>query len=74
MATRRYSINPEDSDHAITEAAGAVVVTKNIELTVDWDGLATAGLSGQQARLQVLAALERIANYIETSGKYNVVA
>lgn len=81
MATRRYSINPEDGDHGvaagpggIVEAAGAAVAAKNIELTVDWDGLAAAGLSGQQARLQVLTALDRLHAYIETSGKYNVAA
>lgn len=76
MATRRYSINPEDQDHAVTEAAGLAVVTKNIELTVDWDGLAalTPAMSGQQARLQVLAALERLHAYIETTGKFNVAA
>lgn len=74
MATRRYMVNPEDSMHAVTEAAGSAVASKNIELTVDWDGLASAGLSGQQARLQVLAALEKLHGYIETSGKYNVKA
>ncbi|WP_151038938.1 MULTISPECIES: hypothetical protein [Bacteria] len=72
MATRRYSINPEDSDHSITDATGAATVTKNIELTVDWDNLRTLGLSEPQARMQVLAALERLHAYIETSGKYAV--
>lgn len=72
MATRRYSINPEDNDHQITDAAGIAVVTKNIELTVDWDTLRSAGLSETQARMQVLAALERLHAYIETSGKYQV--
>jgi len=74
MATRRYSINPEDHDHAVTEAAGAAVAAKNIELTVDWDGLAAAGLPGQQARLQVLGALQKLHAYIESSGKFNVAA
>lgn len=76
MATRRYSINPEDHDHAVLEAVGAATVAKFIELTVDWDGLAALvnPMSGQQARLQVLAALERLHAYIETSGKYNVAA
>ena len=74
MATRRYSINPEDHDHAVTDAVGAATATKNIELTVDWDNLAALGLSGQHARLQVLAALERLHAYIETSGKFNVAA
>lgn len=74
MATRRYSLNVEDNDHTITDAVGLAVVTKSIELTVDWDGLAVQGLSGQQARMQVLAALEKIHAYVETLGKYNVVA
>lgn len=74
MATRLYSLNPQDNDHQVTEATGSAVVTKNIELTVDWDGLATAGLSGQLARRSVIDALTNFANYIETSGKYNVKA
>ena len=74
MATRRYMANPQDADYQITEAAGSAVVSKNIELTVDWDGLASAGLSGQQARLQVLSALEKLHSYIETTGKFNVAA
>ena len=74
MATRRYMVNPQDSPHGVTEAVGAATVTKRIELTVDWDTLASDGLSGQQARLQVMAALQKMADYIETLGKYNVVA
>ena len=76
MATRRYSINPEDNDHAVTEAAGLAIVTKLIELTVDWDGLAalTPAMSGQQARMQVLLALEKLHAYVETTGKFNVAA
>ncbi len=35
MATRLYSINPENSEFQVTEAAGIAVVTKNIELTVN---------------------------------------
>ncbi|HEX4329450.1 MAG TPA: hypothetical protein VH105_21865 [Burkholderiales bacterium] len=74
MATRRYSINPEDSDHGVTDVAGSATATKNIELTVDWDNLTALGLSGQQARLQVLAALQRLHAYIESSGKFSVAA
>lgn len=72
MATRLYSINPQDADYQVTEAAGSAVVTKDIELTVDWDGLIGSGLSSMQARLQVLAALEKMAAYIEQSGKANI--
>jgi len=74
MATRRYSVNPQDYDRQVTENVGAATVNKRIELTVDWDQLAADGLSGQQARLQVLAALEKLHSYIETTGKFNVVA
>lgn len=73
MATKRYSINPEDKQQDVTEAAGAAVATKKIELTVDWDTLAalTPNMTGAHARLQVLAALEKLASYIEQSGKFN---
>lgn len=71
MATKRYSINPQDPQHLVTEAAGIAVVTKNIELTVDWDTLAalTPNMTGAHARLQVLAALEKLHAYIEQTGK-----
>ena len=74
MATRRYMANPQDNMHTITEAVGSATVSKRIELTVDWDAFANDGLSSQQARLQVLLALEEFHAYIETSGKFNVVA
>jgi hypothetical protein len=74
MATRRYSINVDQNDHTLTDAVGLAIVTSLIELTVDWDGLISAGLSGQQARMQVLQALEKIHAYIEGPGKFNVNA
>lgn len=73
MATRLYRCNPQDNDHTVTELAGAAT-TSRIELTVDWDTLASDGLSGQQARMQVQMALDKIYAYIETLGKYNVKA
>jgi hypothetical protein len=73
MATRKYSCNPEDNDHAIGDTTGSAT-TKYVELTVDWDSMASAGISGQQARMQVELALERIMAYIETAGKYNAAA
>ena len=73
MATRKYSCNPEDQDHAIGDVVGSAT-TKYVEVTVDWDSMIAAGLSGQQARMQVALAFERVMNYIETSGKYNVNA
>ena len=76
MATRRYMFNPEDAAFQITEAVGAAVVTKNIELTVDWDALAalTPAMSGQQARLNVINGLYKMIEYIEQTGKFNVKA
>lgn len=73
MSTRLYRCNPQDNDHTVTELAGSAT-TARIEVTVDWDTLATDGLSGQQARMQALQALEKISAYIETLGKYNVKA
>lgn len=73
MATRLYRCNPQSGDHDVTELAGAAT-TARIEVTIDWDTLTTDGLSGQQARMQALMALEKIGNYIETLGKYNVAA
>lgn len=73
MATRKYSCNPQDMDHAVVGAAGAAT-TARIEMTVDWDTMATDGLSGQQARLQVKMAMDKIYNFIETLDKFNVKA
>ena len=65
MATRRFSINPEDADFQVTENIGAATVNKTIELTVDFGALAAAGLSDQQAKMQVNQAIEKLAAYIE---------
>lgn len=71
MATRRLSINPEDNDHQITDAAGAAIVTKNIELTIDTGTLTAAGMSATMIRSAVIRALAQFEAYIETSGKFN---
>jgi hypothetical protein len=73
MATRLYRCNPQDNDHTVTALAGSAT-TARIELTVDWDTMATDGLSGQQARLQTTLALEKIIAFIETLDKYQVKA
>lgn len=73
MATRLYRCNPEDIPQTVTETAGSAT-TKYVEVTVDWDSMISAGLSGQQARLQVQLALEKIVSYIEQTGKFNVNA
>lgn len=69
MATRRYMINAGERDFEITEAVGAAVVTKNIELTVDFDALIalTPTLTGTQARLQVAQAVQALAERIASS-------
>lgn len=72
MATRRLSVAVDGSDHQVTDAVGAAVVTAPIELTVDTDALIASGLSATQARLQVLMALDKLSAYIETSGKFNM--
>ena len=76
MATRRYMINPEEAAFQVTETTGSAVASKNIELTVDWDGLAalTPAMSGQQARLNVINGLYKMIEYIEQTGKFNVKA
>lgn len=73
MATRLYRCNPEDNHHTVTETAGSAT-TKLVEVTIDWDGMIAAGLSGQQARLQATNALYKILEYIERAGKFNVNA
>lgn len=56
MATRRWSIAKMDNEYQVTEAAGAAVATKEIELTID---LATVG-----SRENVLQALKKLHNRI----------
>lgn len=73
MATRIYRCNPEDKPQDVTEAAGSAT-TKYVEVTIDWDSMISAGLSGQQARMQATLALEKVISYIEQTGKFNVNA
>ena len=56
MATRRYSLNRGDNEYQVTEAVGAAVATKNIELTFD--------LAVPISREDVLDALDMFRNYI----------
>lgn len=56
MATRRYMVNEGDQQHQVTEAVGAAIVTKSVELTIDL----AAGLTKTQA----INAIEEIKNYI----------
>lgn len=70
MATRLYSINPEDSEFAVVEAVGSANVTKNIELTVNTsptlmtDGNTASG-SRQITREEVLLSIDKFKNWIE---------
>lgn len=73
MATRKYGVNAEDKAQDVTEAAGSAT-TKRVEVTVDWDSMISDGMSGQQARMHVQLAFEKVLAYIETSGKFNVNA
>ncbi len=74
MATRRYMADAQSKMHQVTEAVGASTVSKNIEVTIDWDQLAADGLEKNAARLVVVNQLQQIAEYIEQTGKNNVAA
>jgi len=67
MATRLYSIKPQDAAYQVTEAAGSATTTSAIEVTVDFTAL--AALSGAGKNL-VLDGLTKIAEYIEQTGKW----
>ena len=64
MPTRRYSANIQDRMVDITEAVGAAVATKAIEVTVDFTALAAVTNSGAHAKTEVLNALRQIREYI----------
>jgi hypothetical protein len=60
MATRRYMLNKGETFTGVTEAVGAATVTKNIELTVDFDAPASEKLT----KAEVLRALDNFKEYI----------
>lgn len=70
MATRRYSITPEQASYQVVEAVGAATVTSAIELTVDFAALAafSPSMTGAQAKMLVQQAVEKICEYIEQRG------
>lgn len=74
MATKRYMANPQEVAYQVTEVTGSATVSKRIEVTVDWDTLASDGLSGQNARLAVINAMYAFIEYIEQTGKFNAKA
>lgn len=67
MATRRYGIKPEQAAYQVTEDVGAAVNANTIELTVDFGAMAAFSptMTGSEAKLLVLAALEKLSHYIE---------
>lgn len=69
MATVRFSINPEDPIESVVVAAGAAVVTKKIELTVEQAAVVTdaAGVTNPRAikREEVIMALENLLGYLQ---------
>lgn len=66
MATRRYKINPGETEFAVVEEAGAAVNSDLVELTVE---LATTGVNDKGvtrtiSKAEVLEALSKITNHI----------
>lgn len=66
MATRRYKINPGESEFQVTEEAGGAVNSDAVELTVE---LATTavnfnGTTRAIEKQEVLEALEKVKNHI----------
>lgn len=66
MATRRYSIGPNENVEAIVEAVGAATATKSIELTIDLGAIKGTGNPRTSIeRDEVLAALIKFEEYIQ---------
>jgi hypothetical protein len=69
MATWRMSINPGDTLENITAAAGAAIVTKNIELTVDLGNDITDGAAAVTPRPikrgEIVEALVKLMQWVE---------
>lgn len=71
MATRRYSVNPGDGANQVTEAAGAAIATKNVEVTIELATTAVndGGATRTIAKSEVLDALTKIKEHI-TKGNW----
>lgn len=66
MATRRYSIGPNERVEDVVEAVGAATATKSIELTVDLGAIkGTGNPSTSIYRDELLASLLKIHDYIQ---------
>lgn len=75
MVTWRMSINPGDTLENITAAAGAAVVTKNIELTVDLGNDVTDGNAAASPRAikrgEILEALMKLMQWVEKDTNFS---
>lgn len=64
MATVRFSLNPEDPIESVVIAAGAAVVTKKIELTIEQAAVITDSLNPTSPRAikrsEVIIALDNL--------------
>jgi hypothetical protein len=68
MATRLYSIGPNERVEDIVEAVGSATTTKSIELTVDLGAIKAAGNPSTSIyRDEVLHALMELHDYIQKS-------
>lgn len=61
MATRRFSINPQDQYYQVTEAVGSATATKAIEVTVD---LAVLTDSSDKGKMAVVRGIQGLSDYI----------
>ena len=69
MATIRISINPEDPIESVVVAAGAAIVTKKIEVTVEQSAVVTDASSTVSprpiSRKEVILALYNVINWMQ---------
>ncbi len=64
MATRRYSITPNNPPYGVVEATGAATVSGPVEVTIDLAAV-MQGNTVAMARIVVLEQLQKITEYIE---------
>lgn len=64
MATRRYSITPNNPPYNVVEAVGAATVSGPVEVTIDLAAV-MQGNTVAMARVTVLEQLQKIVEYIE---------
>lgn len=65
MATIRFSNGPGEPAYLTVQAAGLAVVSKAVEVTIDFDGMIAGGMSSTLARNAALDCLTKIAEFIE---------